>query len=112
IRASQLGMKVAIVEKEKLGGTCLHKGCIPSKSLLKSASAFREAKDLNSFGIEVDNVKFNLNKAMNRKNEVVDKLHAGINYLMDKNNVQVINGYGRILGPSIFSPMPGTISVE
>lgn len=112
IRASQLGMNVAVVEKEKLGGTCLHKGCIPSKSLLKSASAYRETKELSSFGVELGDIQFNLVKAMERKNEVVDKLHGGINYLMKKHHVTVINGYGRILGPSIFSPMPGTISIE
>ena len=112
IRASQLGLKTAIVEKEKLGGTCLHKGCIPSKSLLRSAEVYRQALQGGQYGIEVDNVRINFNAVQKRKEKIVAQLHNGVEGLMKKGEIDVYYGIGRILGPSIFSPMAGTISVE
>ncbi|KYG91752.1 dihydrolipoyl dehydrogenase [[Bacillus] sp. KCTC 13219] len=112
IRAAQLGLKTAIVEQAKLGGTCLHKGCIPSKALLRSAEVYRTAKDSESFGIEVEGVKLQFDKVQNRKNTIIKTLQSGIEGLMKKGKIDVYYGTGRILGPSIFSPMPGTISVE
>ncbi|AUZ39286.1 MULTISPECIES: dihydrolipoyl dehydrogenase [Bacillus] len=112
IRAAQLGLKTAVVEKEKLGGTCLHKGCIPSKALLRSAEVYRTARDADQFGVETAGVSLNFEKVQQRKQAVVDKLAAGVNHLMKKGKIDVYKGYGRILGPSIFSPLPGTISVE
>ncbi|TYS24071.1 dihydrolipoyl dehydrogenase [Bacillus subtilis] len=112
IRAAQLGLKTAVVEKEKLGGTCLHKGCIPSKALLRSADVYRTAREADQFGVETEGVSLNFEKVQQRKQAVVDKLAAGVNHLMKKGKIDVYNGYGRILGPSIFSPLPGTISVE
>ncbi|MCY7978512.1 dihydrolipoyl dehydrogenase [Bacillus inaquosorum] len=112
IRAAQLGLKTAVVEKEKLGGTCLHKGCIPSKALLRSAEVYRTAREADQFGVETEGVSLNFEKVQQRKQAVVDKLASGVNHLMKKGKIDVYNGYGRILGPSIFSPMPGTISVE
>src|SRR5690625_6461506 len=75
IRASQLGMHVAIVEKAKLGGTCLHDGCIPSKALLRTAELYRQFKDASEFGLEVGSVNIQLDKAQARKNKIIDKLH-------------------------------------
>lgn len=112
IRAAQLGLKTAVVEKEKLGGTCLHKGCIPSKALLRSAEVYRTAREADQFGVETAGVSLNFEKVQQRKQFVVDKLAAGVNHLMKKGKIDVYTGYGRILGPSIFSPLPGTISVE
>ncbi|MGG3033518.1 dihydrolipoyl dehydrogenase [Bacillus stercoris] len=112
IRAAQLGLKTAVVEKEKLGGTCLHKGCIPSKALLRSAEVYRTARDADQFGVETAGVSLNFEKVQQRKQAIVDKLAAGVNHLMKKGKIDVYKGYGRILGPSIFSPLPGTISVE
>src|SRR5690625_3644830 len=112
IRASQLGMDVAIVEKEKLGGTCLHRGCIPSKALLRSAEVYRQTKAADDFGIETDHTTLNFGKVIARKNDIVEKLHLGVETLMKKGKIHVYEGFGRILGPSIFSPMPGTISIE
>lgn len=113
IRAAQLGLKTAIVEKEKLGGTCLHKGCIPSKALLRSAEVYRTAKDeAVKFGIVVSGVSLQFNKVQDRKTAVVEQLYKGVESLMKKGKIDVYKGIGRILGPSIFSPMPGTISVE
>lgn len=112
IRASQLGMKVAVVEKEKLGGTCLHKGCIPSKSLLRSAEVYHTLQRGDEFGVKADNVGIDFARVQERKRGIVDQLHKGVQHLMKKGDITVYEGIGRILGPSIFSPMPGTISVE
>lgn len=112
IRAAQLGLKAAIVEKDKLGGTCLHKGCIPSKALLKSAEVYRTAKEADQFGIMTEHPTINFSKVIERKNQIVSKLYTGVQYLIKKGKIDVYSGTGRILGPSIFSPLPGAISVE
>lgn len=113
IRAAQLGLKTALVEKDFLGGTCLHKGCIPSKSLLKSAEVYEQTKNqAENFGVDTTGLTLNFSRVQARKNEIVEKLHQGVIGLMKKGKIDVFNGLGRMLGPSIFSPMPGTISVE
>ncbi|AXT13000.1 dihydrolipoyl dehydrogenase [Bacillus velezensis] len=112
IRAAQLGLKTAVVEKEKLGGTCLHKGCIPSKALLRSAEVYRTAKEAAAFGIETEGVSLRFDSVQKRKQGIVDRLAGGVAHLMKKGKIDVFNGYGRMLGPSIFSPLPGTVSVE
>ncbi len=113
IRAAQLGLKTALVEKEKLGGTCLHKGCMPSKALLKSAEVYRTAKDhAEEYGVKTENVTLDFKRVQERKNGIVKQLHQGVQGLMKKGKIDVFEGIGRMLGPSIFSPMPGTISVE
>ncbi|ARK31377.1 dihydrolipoyl dehydrogenase [Halalkalibacter krulwichiae] len=112
IRAAQHGMRVAVVEKEKLGGTCLHKGCIPSKALLRSAEVFSAAKRSEDFGVITSNVQLNFSKVQERKRSIVEQLHRGVQHLMKKGKIDVFEGTGRILGPSIFSPTPGTISIE
>ncbi len=112
IRASQLGKKVAIVEKSLLGGTCLHKGCIPTKALLKSAEVHQTIKNATNFGFDVRDFKINFDKILQRKDEIVKQMHKGVNHLMQSNHIDIFNGIGRILGTSIFSPQSGTISVE
>ncbi|QED48561.1 dihydrolipoyl dehydrogenase [Cytobacillus dafuensis] len=112
IRASQLGLKTALVEKGKLGGTCLHKGCIPSKALLRSAEVYATTKRSEEFGVSASDVTVNFGKVQERKAKIVDQLHKGVQHLMKQGKIDVYEGMGRILGPSIFSPMPGTISVE
>ncbi|MGG4168610.1 dihydrolipoyl dehydrogenase [Rossellomorea vietnamensis] len=112
IRASQLGLKTAIVEKGKLGGTCLHKGCIPSKALLRSAEVYATAKHSENFGVKINGVELDFPKVQERKDGIVEQLHKGVQHLMKQGKIDVFEGLGRILGPSIFSPMPGTISVE
>lgn len=99
IRASQLGLKVAIVEKDKtLGGTCLNVGCIPSKALLESSEHFLQANhSLAEHGVDIGSVKLNLDKLMSRKNKIVDELTAGVDYLMTKNKVEKFNGWGEVL---------------
>ncbi|HLR62461.1 MAG TPA: dihydrolipoyl dehydrogenase [Lentibacillus sp.] len=112
IRASQLGMQVAVVEKGKLGGTCLNRGCIPSKSLLRSAEVFKQTKEANEYGVETSDITLNFAKVQERKNGIIKTLRQGVEGLMKKGKIDVYEGLGRILGPSIFSPMPGTISIE
>ena len=113
IRAAQLGLKTAVVEKGDLGGTCLHKGCIPSKALLRSAEVYTTAKNhAADFGVKTGDVSLDFKRVQERKQSVVDQLYKGIQALMKKGKIDVYDGFGRILGPSIFSPMPGTISVE
>lgn len=105
IRAAQLGLKTAVVEKGKLGGTCLHKGCIPSKALLRSAEVYQTAVKSEEFGIVTGDVKVDFLKVQERKNKVVDQLYKGVQHLMKQGKITVYEGLGRILGPSIFSPI-------
>ncbi|CAD2075847.1 dihydrolipoyl dehydrogenase [Phocicoccus pinnipedialis] len=112
IRASQLGLSVAIVEKQKLGGTCLHRGCIPTKSLLKSADLIEQIKITNELGITDLEINFDYKKIVARKDKIVDQMYKGIHGLIKKNKIDVFNGHGRMLGPSIFSPISGTVAVE
>lgn len=112
IKASQLGLKTAIVEKNKLGGTCLHAGCIPSKALLRSAEVFKTINEGEKFGILTNPPVIDFLKVQQRKSDIVEQLHKGVQHLMKKGKIDIYYGIGRILGPSIFSPLPGTVSVE
>lgn len=112
IRAAQLGMKVAIVEKEKLGGTCLHKGCIPSKALLRSAEVFATMKESDKYGIAAESISVQFDKVQARKQSIIETQLKGISYLMSKGKIQVFSGLGRVMGPSIFSPQAGAVRVE
>lgn len=112
LRASQLGLKTALVEKEKIGGTCLHRGCIPSKALLKSAEVFQLAKSANNFGIDIPSAKLNFSKVQNEKDKIVKQLYEGLLHLTKKGEIDIFEGKGRLLGPSIFSPLSGAVSVE
>lgn len=102
IRCAQLGLKTALIEKEKtLGGTCLNIGCIPSKALLDSSEHYAQAQhELKDHGVEVGNVKLNLPVMMKRKDKVVSDLTGGIQYLMKKNKVDVYVGTGRLKSAS------------
>jgi dihydrolipoamide dehydrogenase len=112
VRAAQLGMKVAIVEKDKLGGTCLHRGCIPSKSLLRSAEVFALMKQSEQYGVAAAAPTLDFAKVRERKQRIVEQLAKGLEYLMKKNKIDVVRGSGRIVGPSIFSPKSGAVAVE
>lgn len=102
IRAGQYGLKTALVEKDPyLGGTCLHVGCIPTKALLFNAELWDHLKDAKEFGIEgVDARKLNWAAIQNRKTGVIDKHAKGLTFLMRKNKVETITGYGRLTGPA------------
>jgi dihydrolipoamide dehydrogenase len=112
IRAAQLGKQVAVVEQAKLGGTCLHKGCIPSKALLRSAEMLHDMLRSKEFGIVANDVALDFNLVQARKDGIVNQLHQGVQYLMKKNKIEVFEGVGRVIGPSIFSPRSGSIAVE
>jgi dihydrolipoamide dehydrogenase len=112
IRAAQLGMKVAVVEKDKLGGTCLHRGCIPSKALLRSAEVYATLKEGDKYGVLAENIGYDFGKVQARKQAIVDQLHKGVQYLMGKGKIQVFHGFGRVMGPSIFSPQAGAVRIE
>ena len=96
IRASQLGQKVAIVEKENLGGICLNWGCIPTKALLKSAQVFEYLNHAADYGIKVTGAKAEFKKVIDRSRKVAEGMSKGVQFLMKKNNITVIDGYGRL----------------
>ncbi|WP_253300220.1 dihydrolipoyl dehydrogenase [Wolbachia endosymbiont of Chironomus riparius] len=99
IRAAQLGFKTAIIEKEEnLGGVCLNWGCIPTKSLLRSSEIYRLIKRSQEFGIQVENVSFDIESIVKYSRSIVDKLSKGIDYLMKKNNIKVHKGFGQLAG--------------
>src|ERR1700733_1679553 len=95
IRASQLGFKTAIVEKESLGGICLNWGCIPTKALLKSAQVWEDVKHAKDFGIEA-NGQPNFADIIKRSRGVADKMSRGVQFLMKKNKIDVIMGFGKL----------------
>jgi len=97
IRAAHYGAKVLLAEKENLGGVCLNKGCIPTKTLLKSSEMYKNVMNSAQFGINVQGISFDFKKMMDRKKQVVQTLVNGINGLMKKNRIDVIKGVGKIV---------------
>ena len=114
IRASQLGKKVAIVEKESLGGVCLNWGCIPTKALLKSAQVYEYAKHAADYGIELDNPRHNFTGVVKRSRGVADKMSKGVQFLMKKNKIDVIMGFGKLIasGQLEITAADGTKKIE
>lgn len=98
IRASQLGFKVAIIEKESLGGVCLNWGCIPTKALLKSAQVYDFMKHSADYGIHASGVQHDFGAVIKRSRGVADKMSKGVQFLMKKNKIDVIMGFGKIAG--------------
>src|SRR4051812_46429247 len=96
IRASQLGFKTAIVERESLGGICLNWGCIPTKALLKSAQVFEYISHAQDYGVQVDGFKADFAAIIKRSRGVADKMSKGIQYLMKKNKIDVLAGMGKL----------------
>ncbi|HZW78811.1 MAG TPA: dihydrolipoyl dehydrogenase [Flavobacteriaceae bacterium] len=96
IRASQLGFKTAIVEKENLGGVCLNWGCIPTKALLRSAEVFNYLKNAEEYGLSADSVDKDFSKVIERSRGVADGMSKGVQFLMKKNKIEVINGTGKV----------------
>jgi len=106
IRASQLGFKVGVVEKENIGGVCLNWGCIPTKSLLKSMQAFEYAKHAADYGVSISGeVKADFGAMVKRSRDVAGGMSKGVQFLFKKNKIEVINGYGRLKDK-------GTVEVE
>ena len=98
IRASQLGFKVAIIEKESLGGICLNWGCIPTKALLKSAEVYEYTKHSKNYGVNVTDAKQDFPAVIKRSRGVADKMSKGVQFLMKKNKIDVIMGFGKLAG--------------
>ena len=103
IRAAQLGMKAAVVEREHLGGICLNWGCIPTKALLRSSEINHLLGHLGEFGFSADNIKFDLEKVVKRSRAVAKQLASGVGYLLKKNKVTVFDGQGKLAGPQTLS---------
>ena len=104
IRAAQLGMKAAVVEREHLGGICLNWGCIPTKALLRSAEIYNHMQHADAFGLSASGVGFDMGKIVKRSRQVSAQLNGGVGYLLAKNKVDVIWGEASI-------PQPGTVAV-
>ena len=103
IRASQLGLKTAVIEKESLGGICLNWGCIPTKALLKSAQVFEYINHAEDFGISIKSASADFPAVIKRSRDVADGMSKGISYLLKKNNVEVLNGHGKLKKDKIVS---------
>lgn len=97
IRASQLGLKAAVIEKAEIGGICLNWGCIPTKALLKSASVYESMIHAENYGIKQLPIEFDFNKVVSRSRGVADKMSKGVEFLMKKNKIDVINGFGKLV---------------
>ena len=98
IRAAQLGMKAAVVERDRLGGVCLNWGCIPTKALLRTSEIYHQMQNADAFGLRADNIGFDLGKVIARSRAVAEKLSNGVAYLMKKNNIAVIEGTATLDG--------------
>jgi dihydrolipoamide dehydrogenase len=105
IRARQLGLSVAVVEREHLGGICLNWGCMPTKALLRSSEVLHLAKHASQFGLTIGEVGFDLKKVVQRSRKIAKRLTTGVKHLMKKNGVDVHDGFGRLAGP-------GRVAVE
>ena len=101
IRASQLGMKVAVVEKESLGGICLNWGCIPTKALLKSAQVFDYVSHSADYGINIKDSSVDFDSIINRSRGVADGMSKGVNFLMKKNKIDILTGFGKIIEKNV-----------
>lgn len=107
IRATQLGFKTAVVEKNKLGGVCLNVGCIPTKALLKSAELVSYTNNLSSYGLELDGtVRADFPKVIDRSRKVAQKMNGGVQFLMKKNNIEVVFGHAKLTGSGFLSVTP------
>ena len=103
IRAAQLGLKAAVVEREHLGGICLNWGCIPTKALLRSSEINHLLGHLGEFGFAADNIRFDLEKVVKRSRAVAKQLASGVGYLLKKNKVKVFDGQGKLAGAHILA---------
>ncbi len=112
IRASQLGFKTVLIEKDRVGGICLNWGCIPTKALLKSAELYNLVKRADEFGLKVDSFGFDFKKIIQRSRQVAERLTRGVEFLLRKNNVTKISGYGFILKPNLIGVKTDNDEIE
>ena len=109
IRASQLGLSACVVEKDKPGGVCLNLGCIPSKALINQAETFLEIPHLESLGVQVDTSGFTYRTAFEKSRKAADTLSKGVNFLLKKNNVDLVSGRGKLTGKNQIAVDDGTV---
>ena len=112
IRASQLGLKTAIVEKESLGGVCLNWGCIPTKALLKSAQVFNYLKHAEDYGLTIKEFDKNFDAVVNRSRNIAGGMSKGVQFLMKKNKIDILNGHGKVLSGKNISVTVNDKTVE
>jgi dihydrolipoamide dehydrogenase len=112
IRASQLGLKVAIVERERLGGICLNWGCIPTKALLRTAEIYHYMQNADAYGLSATGVSFDLNKVTARSRKIAGQLNVGVKGLMKKNKVTVVEGVGKLTAAGKLSVTTGDATRE
>ncbi|MBK8835478.1 MAG: FAD-dependent oxidoreductase, partial [Anaerolineae bacterium] len=105
IRAAQLGLKVAIIERDNLGGICLNWGCIPTKALIRNAEVIELLSEGKDYGFTFDNLRVDYHAAHKRSRQVSDRLVKGVEFLMRKNQVTVIKGEGTLIAPDEISVM-------
>src|SRR5688572_18931943 len=103
IRAAQLGMKTAIVEREHLGGICLNWGCIPTKALLRSSEIYHLLHRLDEFGFSAKDITFDIGKIVERSRKVAGRLSSGVGYLMKKHKIQVFDGAAKLKGKGVIA---------
>jgi len=108
IRAAQLGAKTALVELRELGGTCLNRGCIPTKALIHTAEFMSQLKGARSMGVTVEGVQLDMAKAVSRKNRIVSQLVKGVEFLMEKNGITLLRGIGRLAAPDLVEVVEGS----
>ncbi|MDD5382420.1 MAG: dihydrolipoyl dehydrogenase [Candidatus Margulisbacteria bacterium] len=96
IRAAQLGAKVALIEKDKVGGTCLNRGCIPTKAIIACTSLYEKMQKAENFGVTCKDTAIDLPKVIDRKNRIIEKIVKGVEFLLEKNKVEIIRGEGKV----------------
>ncbi|MBL1234111.1 MAG: FAD-dependent oxidoreductase, partial [Rhodobiaceae bacterium] len=107
IRASQLGLKTAVIERDKLGGVCLNWGCIPTKALLRSAEVYHLMQNASDFGLKAEGISFDIEAVVKRSRKVSERLSGGIGFLMKKNKIDVIAGEACLTGPTTIAVKSG-----
>ncbi|MBI2914139.1 MAG: dihydrolipoyl dehydrogenase [Chloroflexi bacterium] len=112
IRATQLGLTAAIVERDKVGGTCLHKGCIPTKVLLETAETLSLVRKSNTFGVRADNIALDYAAVAARKRHVVDTLHKSLRSVIQKHKIEIIEGQASLLSPTQVSANGRTLNAR
>ncbi|HIT89688.1 MAG TPA: FAD-dependent oxidoreductase, partial [Candidatus Merdenecus merdavium] len=98
IKAAQSGLKVAIIEEKEIGGTCLNRGCVPTKALMHTTHLYKEMSMCEKLGIFTDNISIDVEKMYARKDEVVTQLRSGVEFLIKSNKIEIIQGKGQITG--------------
>jgi dihydrolipoamide dehydrogenase len=112
IRATQLGLTAALIERDKVGGTCLHRGCIPTKAWLESAAVLDKVRRAGAFGVKVENISLDYATVVSRQKQVVETLHKGLRGTIQKHKIEIIEGEGRLISPTQVSVNGRTLTAK